>query len=243
MSENTLNPNEIDRLLESRPRRRRGLVIAAFLGCAGLAAVMLARPERSGDREYETVAVERRDLVATVTATGQLEPTDQVDVGSEISGIVAGVLVETNDRVAKGQILAMIDTSRLEQQTERSRAALISAEAALGESLATQSEAEAKLARFEEVHRLSDGRVPSQSELDAARAAKLRADAGGLDEWSVCAAYRGIYGQWLEPRPEPIPAARRGAEQDLARARGRYARRGGTQRGLRDRPLRQVAPR
>jgi HlyD family secretion protein len=123
------------------------------------------------------VAVERRDLVATVSATGRLEPTDQVDVGSEISGIVARVLVETNDRVARGQVLAAIDTTKLEQQTERSRAALLSAQAALTEAEATQTAAEADLVRFEEVHRLSGGRVPSQSELDQARAAKLRADA------------------------------------------------------------------
>ena len=177
MSENTLNPNEIDQLLESRPRRRKNLVIAALVGGAGLAAVLLARPGSSGDREYETVAVERRDLVATISATGNLEPTDQVDVGSEISGIVAEVLVETNDRVAKGQILAVIDTTKLEQQTERSRAHLLSEEAALGQAEATQTEAEADLVRFEEVHHLSNGRVPSKSELDAVRAAKMRADA------------------------------------------------------------------
>ena len=160
MSDNTLNPNEIDRLLESRPRRRKGLVVAVLLGCAGLAAVLLSRPQSDRDRASETVTVERRDLVATVSATGRLEPTDQVDVGSEISGIVADVLVETNDRVAEGQVLAVIDTTKLEQQTERSRAALLSAEAALAQSWATQTEAEADLARFEEVHRLSDGLIP-----------------------------------------------------------------------------------
>ncbi|MEM7356850.1 MAG: efflux RND transporter periplasmic adaptor subunit [Acidobacteriota bacterium] len=177
MSESTLQPNEIDQLLEAKPRRRQGLWIAGLLGCAAFAAILFARPEGSGDRRYETVAVERRDLVATVSATGKLEPTDQVDVGSEISGIVARVLVETNDRVATGQILAVIDTTKLEQQAERHRAALLSAEAALAQSQATQTEVETDLARFEEVHRLSEGRVPSRSELDGARAAKLRADA------------------------------------------------------------------
>jgi HlyD family secretion protein len=177
MPEDALNPNEIDQLLQSRPRRRRGVVIAGLLGGAGLAAVLLASPNRSGDRHYETVTVERRDLVATVSATGRLEPTDQVDVGSEISGIVARVLVDTNDEVDKGQMLAVIDTTKLEQQAQRSRAALLSAEAALREAEATQNQAQVDLARFEEVHRLSDGRVPSKAELDAARAAKLRADA------------------------------------------------------------------
>ena len=177
MPMDALNPNEIDQLLESRPRRRNRLVIVALVVCAGLAAVLFARPRSSAGREYETVTVERRNLVATVSATGRLEPTDQVDVGSEISGIMARVLADTNDRVARGQVLAVIDTTKLEQQTERSRAALLSAEAVLREAEATQSQARVDLLRFEEVHRLSDGRVPSRAELDAARAASLRADA------------------------------------------------------------------
>jgi HlyD family secretion protein len=177
MPETTLNSNEIDELLDTRPRRRTGIVIAILLSCAGLAAVLLAQPRASRDLAFETVAVARRDLVATVSATGSLQPTDQVDVGSEISGIVAGVLVDTNDRVVGGQILALIDTTKLKQQTERSRAALLAAEALLRQALVTQTVADADLVRFEEVHRLSGGRVPSQSELDAARAAKLRADA------------------------------------------------------------------
>ncbi|MEE4270129.1 MAG: efflux RND transporter periplasmic adaptor subunit [Thermoanaerobaculales bacterium] len=178
MPDSNLNPGEIDQLIEERPRRRRlGLVTAVLLAAAGLGAVMLAHPGSSGDRGYETVAVERRDLIATVSATGHLEPTDQVDVGSEISGMVADVLADTNDPVVAGQILAVIDTTKLEQQTERSRAALLAAEASVRQALATQTATDADLVRFEEVHQLSDGRVPSQSELDAARAAKLRADA------------------------------------------------------------------
>jgi HlyD family secretion protein len=177
MTERNLNANEIDQLLETRPRRRRGLLIAGLIGSAILAAVLLARPGSAGDREYETVVVERRDLVATVSATGKLEPTVQVDVGSEISGMVAEVVVQTNDRVAEGQVLAVIDTTKLRQQTERSRAALLSAEAALVQAQATQTEVEADLARVEGAHRLSEGSLYSQSDLDAARAAKLRADA------------------------------------------------------------------
>jgi HlyD family secretion protein len=177
MPEITLNSNEIDELLDTRPRRRKGLVIAILLSCAGLAAVLLAHPRASREQAFETMAVEHRDLVATVSATGTLQPTDRVDVGSEISGIVAKVLVDTNDRVSAGQILAVIDTTKLEQQTERSRASLLSAHAALKQARATQAEADADLLRFEEVHRLSQGRVPSKAELDAVRAAKLRADA------------------------------------------------------------------
>lgn len=177
MSENYPNPQQLDQLLEPRPRRRRKVLIAALLGLAALTTMLIVMVGRPTATQYETATIERRDLVATVSATGKLVPTDQVDVGSEISGIVADVRVDTNDRVTKGQVLAVIDTTRLEQQAARSRAALRSSEATLKEAEATRTVADADLARFEEVHRLSDGRVPSQAELDAARAARLRADA------------------------------------------------------------------
>ena len=177
MPDNTLDPQEIHELLSSGRRGRKGLWAATLLVCLGAAAVLLARPMGTDERRYETERIEQRDLVATVSATGKLVPTDQVDVGSEISGIVADVRVDSNDRVERGQILALIDTTKLEQQAERSRAALLSAEAALVQNRATHDEAVANLARFEEVHALSNGRVPSRAELDAARGAQLRADA------------------------------------------------------------------
>jgi HlyD family secretion protein len=177
MPDTTPDPIEIDQLLESRPRRFKGLVIAGLSGLIIFAVFMLARSDRQTDREYLTMTVERRNITATISATGNLKPTDQVDVGSEVSGTVAKVLADTNDRVVKGQILALIDTSKLEQQAQGSRAALLSAEASLSQAHATQRETNADLARFEELHRLSDGRVPSKTELDAARATKLRADA------------------------------------------------------------------
>ena len=176
-TEAALHPEEIDRFLDTTPRRRWGWWIVAVLASAGLAAVLLARTGGPAGPGFETVEIERRDLVATVSATGNLEPTHKVDVGCEISGTVAEVRVDSNDRVEQGQILAVIDTTKLEQQTDRLRATLLSAQAQLSQATATQAETTADLERFEEVSRLSQGKVPSKIELDAARAAKLRADA------------------------------------------------------------------
>jgi len=55
--------------------------------------------------QYKTDDVERGDLIVTVSATGTLEPVNQVDVGSEISGTVKFVAVDFNDRVKEGQVL------------------------------------------------------------------------------------------------------------------------------------------
>lgn len=126
---------------------------------------------------YVTEQVTRGRLVVTVTANGTLQPTNKADIGSELSGTVARVLVDVNDRVKKGQVLAELDTSRLNDQVTRSRAALEVGQARVRQSQATVQEATGNLQRLEEVARLSAGRVPSQAELASARAALARAQA------------------------------------------------------------------
>lgn len=124
---------------------------------------------------YQTGEVKRGDLSVTVSATGNLAPTNQIDVGSEISGIVDKVLVEVNDRVVKGQPLAIIDTARLDDAVRQSAATLMANRASVGQAQATLNETQAQLARFREVSRLSGGRVPSKSEMTSQEAAVARA--------------------------------------------------------------------
>jgi HlyD family secretion protein len=90
------------------------------------------------------------------------------------------VLVDVNDKVKKGQVLVELDTAKLEAQVLRSRASLASAQAKLAQAQATTKEAEASFARLQEVARLSGGKVPSATELDAGRATLDRAKADEL---------------------------------------------------------------
>ncbi|PKP93715.1 MAG: efflux RND transporter periplasmic adaptor subunit [Alphaproteobacteria bacterium HGW-Alphaproteobacteria-16] len=124
---------------------------------------------------YSTQPAQQGALTVTVSATGKLAPTNQVQVGSELSGLVTRVLVDVNDRVTAGQPLALIDPSRLDDQIEQSRAAVAAAQATVSQNQATLTEAQSQLARFEEVSRLSGGRVPAKTEMDNARAAVARA--------------------------------------------------------------------
>lgn len=124
---------------------------------------------------YVTELVRKGKLTLSVAANGTLQPTRTVNIGSELSGTVVRVLVDVNDRVKKGQVLVELDTAKLADQVLRSRAALAAAEAQLRQSTATVKEAQATLARYEEVARLSGGKVPSASELDSARASVDRA--------------------------------------------------------------------
>ena len=162
-----------------RPGRRKlwiALIVLALIAVLALGALLLPGKNSKGPR-YVTAPVTRGDLTVTVSATGNLQPINTVDVGSETSGTVAKVLVDYNDKVRKGQVLAQLDTTKLELQIERTRATLASNQARSAQARATLAENKASLARLEEVARLSGGKVPSATELDAARASFARAQA------------------------------------------------------------------
>jgi len=149
------------------------LVVVAAIGLY----VWRAQAGSSAVPSYVTQPVRRGNLTLNVTANGTLQPTRAVNIGSELSGTVKNVLVDVNDRVRRGQLLVELDTAKLADQVLRSRATLAASQAQLAQSSATLKEARASLARFEEVARISGGKVPSATELDSARAAVERAAA------------------------------------------------------------------
>jgi len=129
---------------------------------------------------YATEILQRGDISLTITATGNLVPTNVVTVGSELSGTTLDVYVDINDHVTKGQPLAKLDTSKLTQQTASSRATVTSAQALVSQAEATVKESDATLARQQELQRISGGKVPSKLDLDAAVATADRSRANLL---------------------------------------------------------------
>lgn len=127
---------------------------------------------------YVTEALKRGDLVVTVSATGDLQPVNTVSVGSERSGTVVEVLVDDNDRVRKGQVLARLDTAVLEDQIALNLAALASAQAQVREAEATLKEAELAHGRNLDLAQRTGGAYPARSVIDASQAALDRARAG-----------------------------------------------------------------
>src|ERR1044072_3044363 len=121
----------------------------------------------SGDADaYATEDIRRGDLTVTVSATGNLQPTNEVEVGFEQSRLVTDVYVDNNDRVTKGQPIARLDTSRLRATITQNQAGLAAAQAQVAQAQASAVQARAALGRLEEVYRLSGGKVPSKTELD-----------------------------------------------------------------------------
>ena len=185
MSENagSSSANELARTLglDGAAARRRsiGRWLLAAMGVAALVAAYLYLYDGANDGapRYVTEKVLRGDLVVSVSATGNLQPTNKVDVGSELSGTIETVLVDDNDRVKKGQVLARLDTARLSDQVAKSRAMVASAEAKVLQARATAEQSRSNLERLREVERLSGGKVPSKAEMETAQATLARATA------------------------------------------------------------------
>jgi HlyD family secretion protein len=149
--------------------------LVAILVAAGGLYYWQAQQASKAAPTYVTTELRKGNLTLNVSANGTLQPTRSVNIGSELSGTVKRVLVDVNDRIKSGQVLVELDTAKFNDQVTRSRASLAAAQAQEAQSAATVKEAQATLARFEEVARLSGGKVPSATELDSARATLARA--------------------------------------------------------------------
>ncbi|WP_066253790.1 efflux RND transporter periplasmic adaptor subunit [Hydrogenophaga flava] len=177
----TSTPADVQNLLgEDRPprwwqRASTWIAVAALALAGGGLYVWQSQKNAKAAPVYVTEPLKAGDITLTVAANGTLQPTRSVNVGSELSGTVKRVLVDVNDRVKAGQVLVELDTAKLQDQVTQVRAGLASAQAQLAQAVATAREARATLARFEEVARLSGGKVPSATELDSAKAAVDRA--------------------------------------------------------------------
>jgi len=127
--------------------------------------------------KYKTQAAQRGDLKVIITATGTLAPVNQVQVGSELSGIIKSVEADFNDRVRVGQVLARLDTLKLEAQVLQSRASLEAAQAKVLQTKATVEETTRNMERLQSVLEMSKGRAVSKHDLETAQAALDRAKA------------------------------------------------------------------
>jgi HlyD family secretion protein len=121
---------------------------------------------------YVTSDVTRGPLTVTVSATGTLEPVNEINVGAETNGRVAEVLVDFNDRVTKGQVLARLDTEQLNAKLAQSRASLSAAQATVRQTAATLAESRTRSNR---VTAMFQHNVASRQDMESAQADLKRA--------------------------------------------------------------------
>src|SRR4051812_4630578 len=158
--------------------RLTGLRVFAILAIAAIAVVgwwFWAQSRAHAEAgEYRTATVDRGDIRVAISATGTLSAISTVDVGSQISGQVTAVLVDFNDHVSKGQVLARIDPSTYQAQIAQGSAAVGSARANLASAQATLRNAEADYSRKSE---LAQQQLVARSDADLARATRDQARA------------------------------------------------------------------
>lgn len=154
-----------------RGRWLAGLVLVAAVAAGGW---YFLAGSGSGGVSYRTGEVTRGDLLVTVTATGTIEPTNTVEISSELSGTLAAVNVDFNDAITAGEVLARLDTTKLEAQLAVTRASQDAAEAQLLSAEATLSEAEDS---FATVASLDTRGLITHSDYASAKATLARARA------------------------------------------------------------------
>jgi HlyD family secretion protein len=119
------------------------------------------RAGRGDDQTYRFATVERGDLEATVSATGTLEAVTTVQVGTQVSGQVSALLVDFNDKVKKGQLLARIDPTLQQQAVQEAQAGLRRA----------QAQFDAAKLEYDRNKQLADQRIITASEFTSIESA------------------------------------------------------------------------
>ncbi len=154
----------------------RRLLMVAVLAAAALAGWLGWQRWRGGTAPvtYTTTPLARTTLVRSVTASGTLSPVEISTVGSQVSGRVIEVLVDHNDRVTKGQVLARLDPQVLTGERAQARARLQAAQAELVRAKATAANAHVTAKRTAGL--IASGAVAA-ADVDAAEAAAAVADA------------------------------------------------------------------
>ncbi|MEQ1942956.1 efflux RND transporter periplasmic adaptor subunit [Mesorhizobium sp. VNQ89] len=159
-------------------KRGRGSLYALAAGALAILAAVAGYWQFAGGSSsqptYVTAPVEPGDITVQVSATGTLQPLIQVDISSELSGVVRSVSVDENQSVKQGEVLAELDTTRLEAQIDGARASVKSAEAKILESKTTLTESQQAFTRAEQL--LKRG-MAAQQVLDTATATRDRAEA------------------------------------------------------------------
>lgn len=156
-------------------RRRRWLVaaVAVVVALAG-GWYWMSSGTSSGGTVYSTAPVTRGALTVQVTATGTVEPTNEVEVSSELSGTVRSVSADYNDEVSKGEVLAKLDTEKLDANVAVSEATVAARTADVKQADVTASETAAALKR---ASTLLAKQAITQETFDSAQAASDRAEA------------------------------------------------------------------
>ena len=138
----------------------------SIIGVAGaiIVGLVVLTAAKSGNKgtEVRIDNVERRDLVASVTASGQVRPRTKVDVASDISGRIVRLAVKEGDLVSKGQFLLQIEPTQYEAAVQRAEASLASARASAAQAKASLIQAQRNYERSAEIRKANPALISDE---------------------------------------------------------------------------------
>ena len=138
--------------------KKRNLLIAAGVVAAGVCIWLIARPSKGPKVLLETAPISHITIRNSVTATGTVEPVTQVEVGTQVSGIIDKLYADYNDQVKAGQLIAEMDKVTLQAELESAQAQLAS----------SKTEYEYQTKNFARTKTLHEKQLVSDAEYDQA---------------------------------------------------------------------------
>lgn len=172
-SENIKEILEIEGVKKSKKGWIWFVVIALALMMGGW--YFFVQSKKQEEVKYISESLKKTDLIVSVSATGNIEPTNTVDVGIEVSGTILNVYADFNQHVKKGEILARLDTTKLESKVVNANATLLVAKANLLERKVGVDDAKNELERGNTMYKATQKHFPSDKEMDALRNAYEKA--------------------------------------------------------------------
>jgi len=137
-------------------------IFAVVVVGAGIVGVLAAKKNSNKATEVRMETVEKRDLVASVTASGQVRAQTKVDVAADITGRITRLAVKEGDNVTKGQLLLQIDPQEFEAALQRSEAQLANTKASAAQSAANLQQAENSFRRSQDIRKSNPNLVSGE---------------------------------------------------------------------------------
>ena len=170
---------------------KKGKIIIGSVIVLGIIGFFMLKVFRKNDKELviRTYVVDNYTVENTVTATGTIQPLEQVEVGTQVSGEIDKIFVDYNSVVKKGQLLAELDKSNLLENLRQAEASVRSA----------KSELEYSKTSFERTKQLYEANAATQIAYDESRNSLVKAETSlqnaqsNLDKAKVNLGYAEIY--------------------------------------------------
>jgi len=151
---------------------KKSKIAIGILALGGLGFVIALSAFKKGNKAVEVriEPVQKRDLIASVTASGQVRPQTKVDVASDVSGKITKLAVKEGQMVKQGQLLLQIDPTQAQANVERAEAALASSRAQLAQSKANLDQAQKSYERSAAIKK-SNAQLISDEQMDQLKTA------------------------------------------------------------------------